>query len=59
MTTKKVEPKPKPKPEKPRSEAQVEMSLRAKNRSPQYEELSAADQWAEDKENGILDWDGR
>lgn len=57
MTTKK-QPKT-PEPEKPRSEAQQEMSEKAKNRSPQYEQLSAQEQWEEDKELGILDWDGR
>ena len=48
-----------PKPEPPRSAAQQEMSEKAKKRSPQYEQLSPSEQWAEDKENGILDWDGR
>lgn len=30
-----------------------------KGRSEEYWELSAREQWAEDKELGILDWDGK
>ena len=31
---------------------------RAKGRSEGYWQMSPSDQWAEDKRNGILDWDG-
>lgn len=31
---------------------------KAKGRSEGYWEMSASDQWAEDKRLGILDWDG-
>jgi hypothetical protein len=32
---------------------------KAKGRSEGYWEMSAEDQWAEDKRLGILDWDGK
>lgn len=34
------------------------MAKKALQRSENYEDLSFADQWAEDKRLGILDWDG-
>ena len=47
-------------------EAKVSVSKRkltpaekAKGRSEGYHEMSARDQWAEDKRLGILDWDGK
>ena len=47
--------KKKEKPKKPLSPA----AEKAKQRSANYEKLSPAEQWAEDKELGILDWDGK
>lgn len=38
---------------------QEEMKQAAKARSLNYEELSPQQQWEEDKELGILDWDGK
>lgn len=35
-----------------------EGARRAALRSPNYESMSARDQWEEDKQLGILDWDG-
>jgi hypothetical protein len=49
MATKKKEEK------KPPLSPQAE---KAKQRSPNYEQLSGQEQWDEDKELGILDWDG-
>lgn len=37
---------------------QQDMAIRAKGRPPNYEQLSARQQWAIDKALGILDWDG-
>jgi len=34
-----------------------QMREKAKERSPGYADMSAADQWAEDKRLGILDYD--
>lgn len=36
-----------------------QMREKAKERSPNYADMSAADQWAEDKRLGILDYDPR
>lgn len=38
---------------------QDEMKERAKQRSDNYDDLSPEQQWEEDKELGILDWDGK
>jgi len=38
---------------------QKEMKQAAKNRSPNYENLSPQEQWEEDRRLGILDWDGK
>ncbi len=37
---------------------QDEMKEAAKNRSDNYNDLSAEQQWEEDKQLGILDWNG-
>lgn len=37
---------------------QDEMSDAAKGRSSNYEDLTPQEQWEEDKELDILDWDG-
>lgn len=37
---------------------QEQMKEEAKKRSPNYEQLTPQQQWEEDKELGILDWDG-
>lgn len=37
---------------------QREMAEAAKKRSPNYFDMSAEEQWEEDKRLGILDWDG-
>jgi hypothetical protein len=38
--------------------SQDEMAEKAKERSLDYEQLSPEQQWGEDKELGILDWEG-
>ena len=39
--------------------SQALMREKARNRSSNYASLSAQEQWDEDKELGILDWDGK
>jgi hypothetical protein len=41
-------------------EAKSELAEKAaRSRDPNYENLSAREQWEDDRANGLLDWDGR